>query len=130
MELLIPGLAFLLFGIAIAFLVVPKIAPAMLITGAGVAIALAAYMHYVKFGNEEYNRSTWQNNLKTYARWVIFGAVLFGAYAFYAMNAGSGVSSGFTTVSIPKIGGGLDDVVNRISSRIEDLFRKGRLSLD
>ena len=129
MEFLIPGLAFLLFGIAIAFLVVPKIAPAMLITGAGVAIALAAYMHYVKFGNEEYNRSTWQNNLKTHARWVILLAVLFGAYAFYALNASDNMS-GYTTVVIPKIGGSLNDVVNRISSRMDDLFRKGRLSLD
>ena len=127
MELLIPGLAFLLFGVAIAFFVVPKIAPAMLVTGSGVAIALALYLHWTKFGNEEYNRSTWQNNLKLYARWVIIAAVIFGAYMFYAMNTGAPMPA----ISVPKMGGGgLDAVIDTAASRISELMRKGRLSLD
>ena len=125
MELLIPGLAFLLFGVAIAFFVVPKIAPAMLITGSGVAIALALYLHYTKFGNDEYNRSTWQNNMKMYARWVIIAAVIFGAYMFYAMNTGAPMPA----ISV-KVGGGLDGVVDTVTSRINELMRKGRISLD
>ena len=126
MELLIPGLAFLLFGVAIAFFVVPKIAPAMLITGSGVAIALALYLHYSKFGNEEYNRSTWQNNLKIYSRWVIILSVIFAAYTFYAMNTGAPMPS----ISIPKVGGGLDSVFSTVASRIGELMRKGRISTD
>ncbi len=126
MELLIPGLAFLLFGVAIAFFVVPKIAPAMLITGSSVAIALALYLHYSKFGNEEYARSTWQNNLKVYARWVIIIAVLFGAYTFYAMNAGAPMPP----IGMPKVGGGIESVFETAASRIGELVRKGRVSLD
>lgn len=126
MELLIPGLAFLLFGVAIAFFVIPTIAPAMLASGAGVAIAIAVYLHYVKFGNEEYNRSTWQNNLKTYARGIIILMVLFGAYMFYAMNFGGPMPP----IAMPKSGGGLDAVVDTVTSRINELLRKGRISLD
>ena len=126
MELLIPGLAFLLFGVAIAFFVVPKIAPAMLITGSGIAIAIALYLHYSKFGNEEYGRSTWQNNLKLYARWVIIAAVIFGAYMFYAMNTGAPMPP----ISMPKVGGSLDNVIDTATSRINELLRKGRISLD
>ena len=54
MELLIPGLAFLLIGVAVAFFVIPKIAPQILLIGSSVALALAVYLHASKFGNEEY----------------------------------------------------------------------------
>jgi hypothetical protein len=126
MELLIPSLAFLLFGVAIAFFVIPKVAPAMLMTGSAIAIAVSLYLHWQKFGNEEYNRSTWQNNLRIYARLVIVLVVIFGAYTFYAMNTGSSMPA----LSIPKIGGGLDSVMDTVKSRIGDLVKKGRITLD
>ena len=126
MELLIPGLALLLLGVAIAFFVVPKIAPAMLMTGSAVAIAVALYLHSVKFGNEEYNRSTWQNNLKLYGRWLFLLAIIFGIYMYFAMSSGGSMPS----LSMPKVGGGLDSVIDTASSRINELLKKGRISLD
>jgi hypothetical protein len=126
MELLIPGLAFLLIGVAIAFFVVPKIAPAMLLTGSAAAIVLSLYLHINKFGNEEYNRSTWQNNFKLYARMAIIGAVIFGAYIFYAMNTGAPMPP----ISMPKVGGGDFSILDTVSSRVGELLKKGRISLD
>ena len=121
MELLIPSLAMLLFGVAIAFFVVPTVAPDMLVAGSIIVIILAAYLHMTKFGNEEYDRSTWQNNLRNYARWVIIIVVIFAAYSFYAGNMGS--------VSTMR-GGNMDSVFKTVASRIGELMRKGRISLD
>jgi len=121
MELLIPSLAMLLFGVAIAFFVVPTVAPDMLIAGSIIVIILAAYLHMTKFGNEEYDRSTWQNNLRNYARWVIIIVVIFAAYSLYAGNMGS--------VSAMR-GGSMDSVFKTVASRIGELMRKGRISLE
>ena len=126
MELLIPGLAFLLLGVALAFFWIPTIAPAILMSGSVVTIAAALFLHYNRFGNDEYNRSTWQNNVKTYARWVIVGVVFFGIYVFYALNN----DAPLPPMSLPKIGGGLDSVIDTAASRIGELMKKGRISLD
>jgi hypothetical protein len=88
MELFLPSLVFLLAGAAIAFFVLPTIAPVMLIGGSAAVLAGALYLHYSRFGRMEYEQATWQNNLRTYSSWIILAAVLLAAYGFYAMSAG------------------------------------------
>ena len=70
MELFVPSLVFLLVGVAIAYFVLPSIAPTLLIAGSAVVLLGALYLHYSRFGAMEYEASTWQYNLKRYSNWV------------------------------------------------------------
>ena len=130
-----PSLVALLVAIAIAYFVLPMLAPSILIGGSGVLLALALYLHYKQFGVIEYERATWQNNLKAFGSWIMLGAVLLGAYGFYAMNmagGGGGEALGgaapeMPALSLPQAGGGFKNVFNTATGRINSLMRHGRI---
>jgi hypothetical protein len=137
MELFLPSLVFLLAGAAIAFFVLPTIAPVMLVGGSAAVLAGALYLHYSRFGRMEYEQATWQNNLRAYSSWIILAAVLLAAYGFYAMSAGGAPpppvttsvfdfgSGGNTTTStgLPiMMGGGFGRVFKHAATRISDLL--------
>lgn len=144
MQLLIPSLIALLIGVAISFFVLPNIAPVMLVSGGAVALLGALYVHWSKFGTMEYERATWQYNLRKYSSYVMIAGILLGAYGFYAMNqAGSSYESVIPSVitsnvtspalpslTMPAMGGGMGSVIKTVSSRINDLVRRGRISSD
>jgi len=135
MELFLPSLVFLLAGAAIAFFVLPTIAPVMLVGGSAAVLAGALYLHYSRFGRMEYEQATWQNNLRAYSSWIILAAVLLAAYGFYAMSAGGAPPppvatnvfdvGGNTTTStgLPiMMGGGFGRVFKHAATRISDLL--------
>lgn len=139
MELFIPSLAFILAAVAIAFFVLPNAAPAILVGGSVVTLIGALYVHWSKFGVMEYERSTWQFNLRKYSSYVIIIAVLLGAYGFYAMNTGAAesmipsVSANVATPALPPIetpliGGGFSRIAKTATSRIQELMRNGHIS--
>jgi len=130
MELLIPSLAFVLAAVAIAFFVMPRFAPATLVVGSAVVLALALYEHIKKFGVSEYERATWLKNGRQYGGWILLVVILLGAYGFYAMNnTGSGVGTpALPPVSTPQLGGDFGDVAKTATSRIRELMRHGRIS--
>jgi hypothetical protein len=132
MELLIPSLAFLLAAVAIAFFVLPKFAPATLVVGSAVVLALAAYEHWKKFGVAEYERATWLKNARHYGGWIMVVVILLGAYGFYAMNntggGGAIATPSLPPVSTPQLGGDFGDVAKTATSRIRELMRHGRIS--
>lgn len=137
MELFVPSLVFLLVGVAIAFFLLPRLAPTILIGGSAVVLALALYLHYSRFGTMEYERSTWQYNLKQFGSWIMVGAVLLGAYGFYAMNSSGGevapvygapAANEMPPLTMPQMGGGFKNVLNTAASRINNLMRHGRIS--
>jgi hypothetical protein len=148
MELVVPSLVVLLVGIAIAFFVIPRLAPTILIGGSAVVLALAIYLHYSRFGRMEYEQSTWQYNLKQFGSWIMVGAVLIGAYGFYAMNSGQFASmapaiSGVLTpaapaapannamppLTLPQAGGGFRMIARTVASRLNSLMKNGRINL-
>lgn len=137
MELFILSLTFLLTAVAVAFYVLPKFAPVILVSGSAIVLAIALYFHLSKFGVSEYERGTWYHNLRKYVSYVMIAAVMLGAYGFYAMNnAGSSspipsiTTPAMPAISMPTVGGGLDSVMRTASSRIGELMRKGRISTD
>jgi uncharacterized membrane protein len=125
MEFLIPSLAMLLAAVAIVFFVYPRVAMPILIGASGFMLAVAVYMHWKQFRVMEYERSTWQNNLRDFAPFVMIGVILLGAYGFYMVNADMNKSP--PLISTPLIGGGFDDVIGTAVSRINQLMRKGRI---
>ena len=59
-------LVFLLAAAMICYFVLPNLAPPIII-GAGVVLLMAAaYKHWSTFGTMEYERATWQYNLRQY----------------------------------------------------------------
>jgi hypothetical protein len=122
-------LALLLVSVAVAFFIMPKIAPATLMITAGVVLVFALYTHWSQFGVNQYERETWTNNVKAYGGLLIFGVVLLGAYGFYAMNSVSG-GSPMPAISSPLSGGGFGVIAKTVSSRIQELVKKGRISSD
>jgi hypothetical protein len=136
MELVLPSLVALLVGVSIAFFVLPRLAPTILVGGSAVVLGLALYFHYSRFGRIEYEQATWQYNLKQFGSWIMVGAVLLGAYGFYAMNNGSAPVGGemapvapeMPPLSMPQMGGGFKNVFNTASSRINNLMRHGRIN--
>lgn len=93
MQLLFPSLVLLLASVAIAFFVFPRVAPLVLVIGSAMTFLLALYMHRSQFGVSEYERSTWQNNLKKYSSLILMAIVLLAAYGFYAMNQGGSAAA-------------------------------------
>jgi len=141
MQLLMPSLAFLLAGVAVSFLVLPNFAPAILVTGGLIVMAFAIYLHSQQFGIE-YERATWMYQVRQYSSLIMMALIFVGAIGFYFLQqsgAGSssmfggeptGIASVMPPVAMPTVGGGMRNIVNTASSRISELIRKGRITLD
>lgn len=131
-----PSLVMLLLGVAIVYFWIPTFAPPMLIAGSIVVLALALYIHIKQFGRTEYEQSTWQHNLRNYSSFVILGAILLGAYGFYALNNTPSAqpamfqSPALPPIVAPAVGGGMGTVMKTATSRINELMRRGRISTD
>jgi hypothetical protein len=137
---LIFWLVFLLAAAMICYFVMPNLAPPVIIGAGVVLLMIAAYKHWSTFGTMEYERATWQYNLRQYGSYCMMGMVLLGAYGFYAMNDTSGgggggllnsVTSGNSSApSTSMIGGGFGTIMKTASSRITELMRRGRITLN
>lgn len=123
MELLIPSLALLLLAVAIAFFVMPKAGPPMLVAVGLGLLVVAEYVHWSQFGVSEYERSTWQYNLRRYSSLIILALVLLAAYGFYLMNQSGAGTPALPPVAAPAVGGGFTDMAKTVSSRIRELMR-------
>ena len=139
MQLLFPSLVLLLAAVAIAFFVFPRVAPMVLVVGSAITFLLALYVHWSQFGIAEYDRSTWQNNLRQYSSLLMMAVVLLAAYGFYAMNQGgmgeapapaaeavANVAANAGNVA-PVAGGGFRSVFKTVASRLSHLFKHGRM---
>lgn len=128
-------LTVLLISVAVSYFIMPNLAPIILVGAGLVLLAISAYKHWSTFGTMEYERATWQYNLRQYGSYVMIAAVILGAYGFYAMNKTSGGgSTGMNSSSesaIPGMaGGGFGAVMKTASSRIQELMRRGRITLN
>jgi hypothetical protein len=126
-------LVFLLAAVAVCFFVLPQLAPTVLIGVGVVLLIVTAYKHWTTFGVMEYERATWQYNLRQYGSYVLMGAVLLGAYGFYAMNQTPSTTPflGSSESTLPAlVGGGFGSVMKTATSRIQELMRRGRISLN
>lgn len=135
MQLLFPSLILLLAAVAIAFFVFPRVAPMVLVVGSAITFLLALYVHWSQFGIAEYERSTWQNNLRQYSSLLMMAVVLLAAYGFYAMNQSGAeeapapiaeMVSNMAANVAPTAGGGFRSVFKTVASRLSHLFKHGR----
>jgi hypothetical protein len=129
MELFVPSLVLLLAAVAVAFFLIPAVAPTMLVAGSAVVLVGALYLHYSRFGRMEYEQATWQYNLRRYSSWIMLAAVLLGAYGFYTLSGMGG--GGFVEPPPSPVGafggmtgGGFARVAETVGARLADLARR------
>lgn len=91
MESLFTTFLVFLAGITalISYLVIPYIPVVMLMTAAVVVLAGVIWWHWTQFG-VDYRTSTWQEQLRNYASYVMLLVVILLSYAFYAFTWGGG----------------------------------------
>lgn len=136
---LVPGLVLILLAVALSFFAVPMLAPAVLLGGSVVLFAIALYVHWSKFGRDEYEKSALWYNAKDYLPLIMVAVIIIGCAIFWSMNqaASSGAvpalqggyfgPSNMSEISMPAFGGGLMDIAMTAGSRIQSLLKKGRL---
>lgn len=146
MEIMMPSLMAILLATGIAFFVIPDLAPSVLIVISSILLAYAIYTHMNRFGITEYERATWTYKIREYMGFIILAVVLVAGYGFMIMNEnvggsyrkylptfGSGSSSNAASlgpISFPATGGGMGTVARTVSSRINELLKKGRITVD
>jgi hypothetical protein len=80
---------FLLFLAAITalltYMIIPRIPVIVLTSGAAIALAAGVWWHWSHFA-VDYRMSTWQEQLRSYASWVMVFVVILLSYAFYTFG--------------------------------------------
>jgi hypothetical protein len=92
MQLFFPSVILVIVAFIIIFLVMPKLSPLVIVTISAILLVAGTYNHFVTFWNE-YQQSTWQNNLKIFAPGIFIAILL--VYIFVVL------SSIFTGGSVP-----------------------------
>jgi hypothetical protein len=92
MQLFLPSVLLAILAIAIIFAVMPNFSPLVIVAMSAVILVAGTYHHFRTFWNE-YQQSTWQNNLKLFAPGVMLVVILL--YLFVA------IGSFFTGGSVP-----------------------------
>jgi len=92
MQLFFPSVLLVLLAFLIIFLVMPKFSPLVIVSISAVLLVAGTYNHFITFWNE-YQQSTWQNNLKIFAPGIFIAVLL--VYVFIVIN------SFFTGGSVP-----------------------------
>ena len=98
MEFFLPGLFVLLIGVLIAFFVIPRFSPVILAIISIVLLIAALYDHFRIF-SYEYAYSTWQEQLKGYAPYVMIGALLISIIFYFMYIFGGGRPKANNTIS-------------------------------
>lgn len=137
MELLMPSLIALLLAVAIAYFVIPQLAPNVLMIVSAVVLAWAIFSHATRFGVTEYERATWYYKISEYSGLIMFGIILFIGYGMFMMRGQSGSGNAgilpgptMPSLNLPTVGGGFGTVYRTVRSRLGELARKGRITLD
>ena len=82
-SILTPFLLFLAAIVALlTYMFIPSIPNIALTTGAAILLAAGIWWHWTQFG-WEYRTSTWQEQLRNYASYVMVFVVILGSYGFY-----------------------------------------------
>ena len=89
MEFFLPSLIAFIIAIAIVFVVLPRLAAPVLVGVSLLILGFALYQHITLFSTE-YTLSTWQDQLKFYAPWVLIAGLLVSILIYFATIALTG----------------------------------------
>jgi hypothetical protein len=112
MEFFLPGLAALLIAALLVFLVLPRLGAPVL---AVLSIVLLIYgiMSHVSIFYSEYRYSTWQEQLKFYAPFLMIGGVILMSLMYMGFLFGTQGSSALPASNLPA---GTNTAVNSVAN--------------
>lgn len=119
MELFLPSLAALLIAGLIVFLVLPRLGAPILAVLSIVLLVYGVYSHYTLFSSE-YRYSTWQEQLKFYAPFIIIGALILSILGYMGFLFGS--NGGVNVLPAPNVAAAGDaqvvDAINTVGNTV------------
>ena len=92
MQLFFPSVLIAIVVLHIIFWIMPKFSPLLIVSISAILLVAGTYNHFITFWNE-YQQSTWQNNLKIFAPGIFIAVLL--VYIFIVLT------SIFTGGSVP-----------------------------
>lgn len=91
MQFFLPSLIAFIIAIVIVFVVLPRLAAPVLVAVSLAILGFALYQHITLF-RAEYALSTWQEQLKFYAPFVMVAGVLLALLTYFGVVASTGNS--------------------------------------
>jgi hypothetical protein len=121
MELFIPSLATLLILALIVFLILPRLGAPILAALSIVLLVYGIYNHIQLF-SAEYRYSTWQEQLKTYAPFVIIGGLILSVLMYLGFVFKTEGASALPASNVPIVNA--TEVVNSANTAVTDAVNK------
>lgn len=75
MEFFLPSLLIFLIATVVIVFLLPKLSPLLIVTFAAILLTLGVYHHFKLFWNE-YQQSTWQDQLKLFAPGIMLAIII------------------------------------------------------
>jgi len=123
MELFLPSILILLLAVIVVMVLIPQFSPIIIVTLAIVLLVAGMYNHFSMFWNE-YQQSTWQRSLTTFAPGILIVAIF--VYLFFAIGSfftgGSVPVPVLPEMSIPSA----DSATNALTSSINDTMNAAK----
>ena len=119
---------FLLFLAAITalltYMIIPDIPVIVLSSGAAIALAAGVWWHWSHFAID-YRTSTWQEQLRSYASWVLVFVVILLSYAFYTFGWSTSSLQNYAAQAghaIRSAGRAVSSQVSNVGTRASNIF--------
>jgi hypothetical protein len=117
MEFFLPGLAALLLAALIVFLVLPRLGAPVLAVLSIVLLVYGVWSHMSLFSSE-YRYSTWQEQLKFYAPFVMIGGLILAVLFYMGFLFGTEGPSALPASNLPTNNATVNAVVNNVNKAV------------
>ena len=125
MEFFLPSLIAFIIAIAIVFVVLPRLAAPVLVIVSLTILAFAIYQHVTLF-KTEYALSTWQEQLKFYAPFVMIAGLLIAVLTYFGVLASTGSSLPVPTLPNTPNLPAANTATNTLTAAINNGIRAGQ----
>jgi len=120
MEFFLPGIAALLIAALLVFLVLPRLgAPVLAILS--IVLLIYGVSSHISLFYSEYKNSTWQDRLKSYAPFVMIGALIFMILMYIGYLFGTRGPSALPATNLPTGNSAVVGVVNTVNNTINNI---------
>jgi uncharacterized membrane protein (DUF4010 family) len=130
-TLQLAGVALCIIAVIVSATVFPTLAPPTFLAATVAMLVIAFWIHRGQFGVEEYERNTMKYTLRNSASLIVFILAVLGIVGFYYFSQHNSYNPGpaLPSISVPTVGGGLNNVAKNAVSRVKELMRTGSIDM-
>lgn len=125
MEFFLPSLIAFIIAIVIVFVVLPRLAAPVLVVLSLTILGFALYQHITLF-KTEYALSTWQEQLKFYAPFVMIAGLLLSVLTYFGVIASTGSALPIPTLPVTPNLPAANTATNTLTAAINNGIRAGQ----